>query len=234
MSLKRVLGFAIDSINSCTDEVHVLHYKMNIWRTANFAEARRYDPLGLHWVSPDALTREIPGREFRRKYTPGVVVGGDWDLNTVDFSRKHFEAFQQRFVEGHPWKETFLYQDALSRKPGDYYHGCRTESEIEDRLRRYEAIYDAMARDGYLSQRELLARSRAAGSYHLRATPPELNEVIVHIGRDGGYIFDDGRHRVSIAKILRIRMIPVLVIVRHREWVARDEDVLRIQQTSTH
>src|SRR5690606_18512048 len=130
MGFGRVLSFVVDASNSCIDEAHVLRYKFNIYRTCGLAEARRYDPLCLHRVSPDALTREIPGRELRRKHTPGMVVGGDWDLNTVDFSTKHFESFRQRFIEGRPWNETILYEDAVSRTPGDYYHGCRTEREV--------------------------------------------------------------------------------------------------------
>lgn len=222
MGPKKVLGIAAQAFNSCMEQLHVLRYKANIYRTAGLEEARRYDPLCLHWISPDILTREIPGREFRRQHTPGVVVGGDWDLNTVDFSGKHFEAFRQRFVEGKPWKQTILYQDAISRTPGNYYHGCRTEGEVADRLRQYELIYEAIARHGYLSQRELLLRSRAAGSHDIRTSPVELDEVLVHIDRNGNYIFDDGRHRLSMAKILGVRQIPVLVIVRHRKWIENE------------
>ena len=48
--------------------------------------------------------------------------------------------------------------------------------------------------------------------------PLELGEIIVHIARDGSFLFDDGRHRLSIAKILRLTQVPVLVLLRHRDW----------------
>lgn len=222
------LSIAATVTNSCLDNVHRLRYKFNICRTAGLVEAVRYDPLRLHWVSPDVLTREIPGRGFRKMHTPGVVVGGDWDLHTIDFHGKHFVGLQQRFIEGRRWEDTVLYRDAIGRSPGNYYHGCRTENEVAAWLNQYDVVYDSMARNGYLSQRRLIARARSKGRNSVTLFPVELNEVVVHIGRDGDYIFDDGRHRLSIAKILRIKEIPVLVVARHRIWYAAN----RISQRS--
>jgi hypothetical protein len=209
---------AVRSANSCLDRLYRLRCKFNIFRTSGLAEARRYNPLRLHWIPPDALTREIPGPKFRRKYTPGVVVGGDWDRFTVDFHRIHFRGFQQRYIEGYSWEDTDLFRDVINRAHGNYWHGCVTESEILDRLRWYDSIYKSIARDGYLTQRELAYRDNLRSNRRIKLLPPELGEIIVHIDRDGNYIFDDGRHRLSIAKILGLEVIPVLVVVRHRQW----------------
>ena len=203
-------------LEACAERAYRLRCKLNIFRTASLAEARRYDPLRLHHVAPDGLTREVPGPELRRKHTPGEVVGGDWDLVTVDFeSSTHYRGFRERFVDGRPWQETLLYRDAVNRPPGKYWHGCRTEREVLACLRGYDAIFDSVATHGYLTQRELAARRQRR---RIRLTPPELAEIIVHVGRDGSYLFDDGRHRLSIAKILRLKQVPVLVVLRHRDW----------------
>lgn len=201
---------------TCVDQAYRLRCKLNVYRTSSFAEARRYDPLRLRSISPDLLTREVPGPQLRRKHTPGQVVGGDWDLVTVDVERSiHYRGFFERFVDGRPWPKTVLYRDAVSRPPGKLWHGCRTEREVLATLRGYEAIFESVAKHGYLTQRELAARAQRR---RLRLRPPELGEIIVHIARDGGYLFDDGRHRLSIAKILRLKQVPVLVLLRHRDW----------------
>jgi hypothetical protein len=198
------------------DRAYRFRCKLNVYRTAGLAEARRYDPLRLHSVSPHLLTREVPGPQLRRKHTPGEVVGGDWDLVTVDFENStHYQGFRERFVDGRRWQETALYRDAVNRPPGKYWHECRTEREVLAGLREYDLIFESVAKQGYLTQRELAARRRARG---IRLTPPELGEIIVHIARDGAYLFDDGRHRLSIAKILGLRHVPVLVLLRHRSW----------------
>jgi hypothetical protein len=201
---------------ACVDQAYRLRCKLNVYRTASFAEARRYDPLRLRSISPDLLTREVPGPQLRRRHTPGQVVGGDWDLVTIDFERSiHYRSFCERFVDGRPWQTTRLYRDAVSRPPGHYWHGCRTEREVLAALHGYEAVFESVARHGYLTQRELAARR---GHRALRLRPPELGEIIVHVARDGSFLFDDGRHRLSIAKILRLNEVPVLVLLRHRDW----------------
>jgi hypothetical protein len=202
-------------LEACLDQAYRLRCKLNVYRTASLAEARRYDPLRLHSVAPSTLTREVPGPTLRSRHTPGEVVGGDWDLTTVDFdSSIHYRGFRERFVDGRPWQETVLYRDVVNRPPGKYWHGCRTEREVLAALREYDVVFESVAKHGYLTQRELAARRRR----RMRLTPPELGEIIVHIARDGSYLFDDGRHRLSIAKILGLEQVPVLVVLRHRHW----------------
>jgi hypothetical protein len=203
-------------LKACVDQAYRLRCKLNVYRTAGLAEARRYDPLRLHSVSPDSLTREVPGAKLRSEHTPGEVVGGDWDLVTGDFERSiHYRGFRERFVDGCPWQETTLYRDAVNRPPGKYWHRCRTAREVLEALREYDVIFESIAKHGYLTQRELAARRPR---WRIRLTPPELGEILVHIARDGSYLFDDGRHRLSIVKILGLKEVPALVLLRHRLW----------------
>jgi hypothetical protein len=220
MSFKKTFEIVARNANLLLDNAFRLRYKYNIYRTTDLAEARRYDPLQLHWISPDALTREIPGRAFRKRHTPGVVIGGDWDRNTIDYHREHFRGFQQRFIEGRPWEETVLYRDAIDRPSDNLWHGCKTKREVIGRLQQYDLIYESIAKNGYQTQRKLAERAEKVSYWNIRLSPPELKEIIVHIDRDGNYIFDDGRHRLAIAKILGLINIPVLVMARHRQWYA--------------
>lgn len=51
-----------------------------------------------------------------------------------------------------------------------------------------------------------------------------LHEVKVDIGRDGELLFVDGQNRLSLAKIANIDEIPVVVVVRHEQWLETLED----------
>jgi hypothetical protein len=62
--------------------------------------------------------------------------------------------------------------------------------------------------------------------------PPEHSEVEVVIGRDGEILFNDGKHRFSIARCAGVDSIPVRVIARHTEWQKLREEVARAESDS--
>lgn len=176
-----------------------------------------YNPIGVYWLSPNSVSKMmIPGEELSREYTPGVVVGGEWDRKTKPFTDSiYYESFKFRFIDGVPWKETPLYESALNRDPENYWHGCATEAEVKAKLSEYTDVYRSIEENGYLTQRELQSR----GMMTQTLVPPEKNEVRINIDRDGNVIFEEGRHRFSIAKILGLEQIPVVVMGRHKRWV---------------
>jgi len=56
--------------------------------------------------------------------------------------------------------------------------------------------------------------------------------VTVNISRDGKYLFQNGRHRLSVALVLGIEKIPVKVLVRHDDWVLLRKKILKIASRS--
>lgn len=60
-----------------------------------------------------------------------------------------------------------------------------------------------------------------------------INEILVDVGRDGELLLVDGRHRLSIAKILGLDEIPVVKHVRHEQWVARSRRGERTTEQAT-
>lgn len=45
------------------------------------------------------------------------------------------------------------------------------------------------------------------------------HQVSVNIGRHGDLLFNDGGHRLTIAKLLNVPRIPITIFARHRQWV---------------
>jgi len=52
------------------------------------------------------------------------------------------------------------------------------------------------------------------------AKPVEiLDEISVIIDRDGQLLLVEGRHRLSIAKLLKISKVPIRIVARHKKWM---------------
>ncbi|ELY51869.1 hypothetical protein C494_02011 [Natronorubrum bangense JCM 10635] len=45
-----------------------------------------------------------------------------------------------------------------------------------------------------------------------------LDEVTVDVGRNGELLHVDGIHRLTVAKLLDLNEIPVVFLIRHKEW----------------
>lgn len=158
----------------------------------------------------------------------GRVLDGDWDEPEGWFEETTvYRSLEARFLEGADWEETELYAEYRDRlERGDPYWRCPTETELEAYFREIDALYEAVAEDGYRSQRELLASDDAAPrNENTDAVHPAVQEVGVNVYRDGELVKKGaGFHRLAIAKLLDVDEIPVTVRVRHTDWQAiRDE-----------
>ena len=65
---------------------------------------------------------------------------------------------------------------------------------------------------------------------NIQSKNAEYDEVEINIGRNGEYLFQNGVHRLGIAKILGIKSVPVMVFVRHKKWQEFREFVISYAQ----
>jgi len=174
-----------------------------------------------YWKRVSKYTTHVIGGRWDRNYSDNEVIISGWHegINTpclVDFDNFVFyNSCKNHFVENSPWKETELY-DLLLENMDSYWSYYNSETKIQNTLDSLDKLYHSIKNKGYLQQKEIdsssleiFGDSRFSSNYH---------EVAVNIGRNGEIIFDDGRHRFVIAKILNISEIPVRVLVRHKEW----------------
>jgi 2-polyprenyl-3-methyl-5-hydroxy-6-metoxy-1,4-benzoquinol methylase len=188
------------------------------------------------FLSPDKIVY-CSLREFN-KYSVGAVMGGDWDKLEKRFEDLDvYVAFKQVLLEGKDWRETVYYQrivDALNT--GQFLWGCANEGDLLQRCQNLETLFHTIKREGYKTQRSLRQSQSFVG-------PTSIDdEVTVSIGRDGDFLFSNGAHRLTIAKLLSIKQIPVRIAVRHREWMAFRKELLeyakslggKLYQPATH
>lgn len=192
-----------------------------------FTNRLRYDapvePYRLLSVDPERIERVVEFAPPKFRFA-GEVAGGDWDRTDDRFEDMDvYRAYERHFERGVPWTETDFFDRVLADiRAGITQWGCTNRTELEARCRRLDELYDVIDREGYRTQDELLAGDHAdpIKDQHALKTERLKDEIAVHVGRDGGLLFGDGRNRLSIAKLLDLDSIPVRVLRRHADWQA--------------
>ena len=195
---------------------------------------RRYSkasPFELIHVHPARITH-CSGRPFSKWGHAGEVKEGSWDLNVVSFEDATFydgiaspiyPSLVARFSEGIRWNETeFIDEVKTSVSSGKKVWGCSSLQEVKKKCEWIDGLYRSIRLNGYLSQEDQLnSRVHAKSPVHAllkKYTILGKDEIAVDIGRDGQLLFYDGKHRLSLSKIIGVEQIPVRVVVRHKQW----------------
>jgi hypothetical protein len=102
------------------------------------------------------------------------------------------------------------------RAGGRVSWGIRSEADLDARCAYLDNLIASIRKDGFRQNHQVALAGEDKG---LDGDPYCGSEIAVNIGRHGQYLFQDGRHRLAIAKALNIPRVPVKVLVRHRQWV---------------
>ena len=197
-------------------EEELLNPTIQWWKYGRHYETK-LNPRQHLWVDPNKifLASYVPVDEASWDITH--VLGGNWDrrkLSFEDHSFRHqanidtnvlYQSMYDHFKEQTDWKCTNLYNKVIH---GDmYWRGIQSETEFEERCEYIDQLYDDMQENGYQTYKDLHDRE-----------PERPREIQVMIGRDGTLFFVNGKHRLSIAKILNLDEVAVNVTVRHKYW----------------
>ncbi len=185
-----------------------------------------YDIFKPYWINPKLIVLSLipdhmssdPDKRTKPVHEIGRIADGDWDLKTMPFEELDvFQSFKAHFIDGVNWNDTELYTRIISYfKRGSVRSGCASIEEFNQKLDDYENLYQSILKNGYRLQTKI-SSSRPFGNE---------DEIIVHIARDGDYIFTNGRHRLAVAKLLDIDSVAVKVGKRHKKWVEFRKKVL--------
>jgi len=187
------------------------------------------NPNEIIFIDPNEVNYLITPR-FRELCRWGTYVrGGDWDNCECDHhlmltSKYHmggdveqrclvsfdkyglYNSSKKHFSNEVPWDQTKFHEWLESNSHPDI------SKYKTQRFQKFDKLYEQIDSVGYLSQKSLGKQSIL--EKHL--TPSD--EVLINIGRNGEIFLDDGRHRLIIAMLLNIDLIPVRVLVRHEQW----------------
>ena len=209
------------------------HYQRLLvwWNARPYADT--VDPFTVIEVDPRGITHVTgrgpnPGR-FQWQDI-GRIQNGNWDRNGDRVGDLPVvKALHERFEDGKEWEDIEFIQRVLEQiEHGNViWRGCNTESDVWDACESVDELYANIRSQGYLRQRELAEKNGSSPDKYV--TDDGFNrydEVVVDIGRDGEFLFVDGRHRLAIARILGLDRIPVRVSARHIEWQRIRESIV--------
>ena len=165
--------------------------------------------------------KKIPyyDRSFGDKKMRGKVVDGDWDVPKQKFIELDiYKALERRINEKAKWQDTKFYTKVCKQvESGRSIYGIKNINELNKRCEHLDSLYESIKK-GYRCNRNIQSKNA------------EYDEVEINIGRNGEYLFQNGVHRLGIAKILGIKSVPVMVFVRHKKWQEFREFVISYAQ----
>ncbi len=202
--------------------------RKNDYTDAGLFTTRRVSPTEIRYCSP----------QFDTKWEPaGKVLCGEWDLQPAAFEDASFcdgvdasfyQSLEAHFECGVEWEKTPFVREVLDLVDvGQTVWTCDDRDDVEKKCARVDSLYERIAERGYKTHEERLqenvedlkpTRKTALYRWLKKHTVIRKEEVSVNVGRDGTLLFLDGKHRLSIAKILGLDSIPVIILARHDRW----------------
>lgn len=189
-----------DTLSVSPDQIH----RTNKWNHLN----------NKSQIKPDVLK----DRNFK---LIGKIADGNWDQSNKFFKDSVvYRSLEDHFLTDTKWKDTTLWsqmEQELSK--GNVHWGVSTRKELEQRFKEIDLLYDEIAKSGLKSQQDRMQTEDQSQITQIVDLVTALeNEIQVNIGRAGELLFNEGRHRLAIAKLQDLDSIPVIVCVRHKKW----------------
>lgn len=185
----------------------------------------------IYFVSPKRFQFYLRNKLFFKWNNSMRILDGDWDLTKKPFGELiSYQTTKEIFKEGKRWDETRLYY----LLPNKTIEGKKAWSFTNEKNRdRWfiltEQLYNRIKKFGYKSQQELYSfKARLA----LKKMSPIIDEIAAAIDRDGQFLFINGKHRLSIVKVLNIPEIPVVVLIRHKKWLEFRNELITYSKKS--
>lgn len=210
MNLQRITFRAIT-------ELRFINFRLKLMRVAG---ENNPSPTRVYWISTERIkhhtnylkngseeTLPLEDRVFGKKMR-GSVIDGNWDITTYKFTDLHvYKSFEKRIKDGIEWQNTPLYEKVLGYiDSGRVAWGIKNKDDLDNRCKYLDSLYESIKENGYQ-----LSRNFNDEKFN-------YDEIDVNIGRDGEYLFQNGVHRLSIAKLLGTKSVPVMVFARHKKW----------------
>lgn len=186
-------------------------------------------PEEIYWVKPHDIEYCTPSSEFtdlnqheadrshphaffdrgyfKENKRKGQVLSGDWDTGSLKFNQLiEFKAIYDHINGIKNWKKSkFAKRSANYIKKGEKAKGFTNVDEfLIQREKQINNLISSIQNKGLLSVKHTQDNSR------------KFDDISINVGRHGQLLFNNrGVHRLSIAKIINIEIIPVQVIIWH-------------------
>lgn len=170
------------------------------------------DDMGAIYINPDRIEFAVmPSNHKHEKIDP--IEDGSWDLRKERFKNTDtFIALQEHFTKGIPLPDTKYCTHLLEQ-----IEDRETRGEFDIKCQEIDELYGSIRDRGYKTQKEL-GNSKLA------------DEIQVAVGRNGIFLLEGGELRLTIAKLLGLKSIPVIITRRHYQWAKFRKEVFSHSQ----
>lgn len=193
------------------------------------------DPHTVYWIDTDRIESHTCQKTHSDDWEDAIfdqsgrvprVQGGDWDIALHSVSEMRIcRAVWDRVRHGTAWSSTEYYKFAVRQiKTGRTVWECSDQTAFDKHCCTVDQLIDSIAKHGYRDA-ATLPPSAAGASFSV------YREIVVNLGRDGSPLFQDGRHRLAIARATGVKRVPVQVLVRHSEWQSFREFMHRMARS---
>lgn len=180
--------------------------KRTLLRLRDIANLIRHGPdapryAELIWVRPQDVQRVVfPRSRLIRMRCSGHVEDIRKSYRIRDlYGMPQYQSSVEHWVHGTPWEDTKDYREALeSIRQGRFNVGCMNEQELSRRFLELDYLFDRVKQAGRLKTRQELD----PGAFR------EEGGILVCLGRNAEPLLLEGYHRLSIAVILGLPLIP--------------------------
>jgi len=179
----------------------------------NLSDNECREAAKLRWQA-----QSFRGQVFDRIKDKAKAKDGNWDKSSLKFEDILIhKALSLRIHKNVSWEDTEFFTNALtSIESGAILWDCIDKKSLLVRCDYLDSLIKSIKENGFKLNHKITLQGDDPNS--LAKHPRMGEEILVNIGRNGEYLFQDGRHRLAIAKILQLNEIPVKVLVRHTEW----------------
>jgi len=207
------------------------------WNSGRGQYSDLADPFKIIWICPKDIqfvTERNPNPGRFQWQDIGRVRKGNWDqANQPVNELPAVMAVYQRFKHRRSWENIHFIKKVIekSRNGITIWKGCKNKKDVMSMCDKIDQLYHNIEQAGYLTRKDLISGEIINEDKYVKGDKLErYNEIAVDIGRNGQFLFVDGRHRLAIAKILEIDKIPVRVSARHSQWQEVREIVAQTPQ----
>jgi len=205
------------------------------WKNTGRYYDSRINPFDIYWISPGEINKYLlyKNRFHEHGNLVSEVIRGDWDQEVDKFNNLDvYKAIKKRYEKNIDWPDTEFYQRVIKEiRGGNNKWGCNSINEFEIRCENIDKLIRSIDKIGYVSQKKLYDNYCCRQSQYSSPMKPGLVEITVDIDRNGNYLFVDGRHRLSIAKVIGIDSVPVQIKARHKKWQDKRERAYHQEQS---
>jgi hypothetical protein len=143
------------------------------------------------------------------------IIGGTWDREITPVrDTVVYRGFYERYILGLPWSSTSLHPSRVTSPHPSNGRRWTTRS-FEKLTSRYDRLHESMQRLGWVD-------ARPYSSFY--------DQLALNVSRGGALIRNSsGQHRLVMAILLGIEIIPARFLVLHEEWNGRTADLVEAE-----